>query len=226
MSLLEIILILLGLAVIIISTRMIDQAGTAGKDMMVKLKPEEALNGEDLKRFKEEVREELTGLKEEIVVRTDDELSVISNEKIMAVGEYSDQILEKIKHNHEEVVFLYHMLSEKEKELKTTVTALEASRKKLQEVQTVKAEEKEQPPKKVTGIQQLQGQRQRVAESPIPKEKAPEPKAIPEVDQGTNNNAQILALYSNGKSVVEISRLLGLGQGEVKLVIDLFKGRK
>jgi hypothetical protein len=42
----------------------------------------------------------------------------------------------------------------------------------------------------------------------------------------TNNNTQILALYSQGRSVMEISKLLDLGQGEVKLVIDLFKGKK
>jgi DNA-binding NarL/FixJ family response regulator len=41
-----------------------------------------------------------------------------------------------------------------------------------------------------------------------------------------NNNQQILELYSQGKSVLEISKLLDLGQGEVKLVIDLFKGKK
>jgi hypothetical protein len=35
-----------------------------------------------------------------------------------------------------------------------------------------------------------------------------------------------LALYAQGRTVVEISKLLGLGQGEVKLVIDLYKGKK
>ncbi|MFW5632516.1 MAG: DUF6115 domain-containing protein [Acetivibrio ethanolgignens] len=39
-----------------------------------------------------------------------------------------------------------------------------------------------------------------------------------------NQNEQILRLYEAGKSILEISRELGLGQGEVKLVIDLFQG--
>ena len=39
-------------------------------------------------------------------------------------------------------------------------------------------------------------------------------------------NDKILELYNKGKSVVEISKILGLGQGEVKLVIDLFKNAK
>ena len=37
----------------------------------------------------------------------------ISNEKIMAVGEYSDTVLEEIHKSHEEVVFLYDMLKNK-----------------------------------------------------------------------------------------------------------------
>ncbi len=40
---------------------------------------------------------------------------------------------------------------------------------------------------------------------------------------GGNKNDRILELYKTGKSVVEISKMLGLGQGEVKLVIDLSK---
>ena len=220
MSLLEIILILLGLFIIIISTRIIDKSG-AGKENPVRFSPEDALKGDEFTHFKEKVMEELSGLKEEIIVRTDDELSTISNEKIIAVGEYSDQILEKIKHNHEEVVFLYHMLSEKEKELKATVNALEASRKNSQEVR-VKTEEKDEPEKKITGIKQLQA---KVSEEPLIRKKLEEARDIPEAEEGRNNNAQILALYSEGKSVVEISRLLGIGQGEVKLVIDLFKRR-
>ena len=40
---------------------------------------------------------------------------------------------------------------------------------------------------------------------------------------GINNNEQILALHRKGKSTVAIARELGLGVGEVKLVIDLHK---
>lgn len=39
-----------------------------------------------------------------------------------------------------------------------------------------------------------------------------------------NNNEKILELSSQGKSNVEIAKELGLGIGEVKLVIDLFRG--
>ena len=37
-----------------------------------------------------------------------------------------------------------------------------------------------------------------------------------------NHNPQILRLYKSGKNIVEIAKELGLGKGEVKLVIDLY----
>lgn len=40
----------------------------------------------------------------------------------------------------------------------------------------------------------------------------------------SNNNDRILKLHSEGKSNLEIAKILGLGIGEVKLVVDLFKG--
>ena len=37
-----------------------------------------------------------------------------------------------------------------------------------------------------------------------------------------DKNREIIELYKKKKSVLEISKLLGMGQGEVKLVIDLY----
>ena len=40
--------------------------------------------------------------------------------------------------------------------------------------------------------------------------------------EGDMPKEKILELYKSGKSIREISRELGMGQGEVKLVIDLY----
>ena len=42
----------------------------------------------------------------------------------------------------------------------------------------------------------------------------------------SNNNDRILKLYKEGKSNVQIAKELGLGVGEVRLVVDLFKNAK
>lgn len=46
------------------------------------------------------------------------------------------------------------------------------------------------------------------------------------VFENGNNNEKILELSRAGKTNVEIAKTLGLGIGEVKLVVDLFKGGK
>lgn len=55
-------------------------------------------------------------------------------------------------------------------------------------------------------------------------------RAIPDIDfmvggeNSKNNNGKILELHKSGKSNMAIAKELGLGIGEVKLVIDLFEG--
>ena len=40
-----------------------------------------------------------------------------------------------------------------------------------------------------------------------------------------NSNSEIIALYKKGISILEISKMLLIGQGEVKLVVDLYNAR-
>lgn len=51
-----------------------------------------------------------------------------------------------------------------------------------------------------------------------------EAKKRPEKEQ-LNRNEEILSLYKKGRSVLDISKMLGMGQGEVKFVIDLYEAR-
>lgn len=41
----------------------------------------------------------------------------------------------------------------------------------------------------------------------------------------SNSNSEIIALYKKGISILEISKMLSIGQGEVKLVVDLYNAR-
>lgn len=60
----------------------------------------------------------------------------VSNEKIMAVNEYSDTVLEEINRNHKEVVFLYDMLNDKHDNLMSTINDASAAVDEIK--QTVK----------------------------------------------------------------------------------------
>jgi hypothetical protein len=106
------------------------------------------------------------------------------------------------------------MLNDKEKDLKETVKEIDQVLKMKKEM--IPSEE-EAPmisnPKSATQNEQK------------PSISSADPDTTEDAET-SNNNEQILALYSEGKSIVEISKLLDLGQGEVKLVIDLFCGKK
>ena len=232
MNPIEIALIIIGIVVIIVSCVIVDQTQKVEKQMTSKSRfsVEDKLSEDDKRQLMDKMSELLAEVREEAIIRTDDTLSKISNEKIMVVNEFSDQIMEKIKRNHEEVVFLYNMLNDKEKELKLTVREIDNSKKNVQDLLNNKAESE-----KLQTIKN--GKTQAVAKTPSQAHSLPTEKPIvPAIEApselstvnglNSNSNSQILALYAQGRTVVEISKLLGLGQGEVKLVIDLYKGKK
>ena len=189
---------------------------------------EDNLTDESKKLIREKTEAVLSDISEEIIVRTDDALDKLSNEKIMAVNDFSEQILEKIRRNHEEVVFLYSMLEEKEKELKATVKEIDLSKKKMQSMHEMKSKEGSHTNQADVVNAEKEGT---VAAMEHTDRQRADTKTDADVSGSEGNaerinNRQILELYSQGKSVLEISKMLGLGQGEVKLVIDLYKGKK
>lgn len=198
MNLLEIVMLIIGIFIIIISCWLISRPDKDNLDSSYEG------NTKDDKQY----IESLSSLCEEITAKTEDYLSRLSNEKIMAVSEYSDQILEKIDRNHEEVVFLYNMLAHKEKELKEAV-------KEINDIGR-RAKQDNNDNIKLYSVINTQHS-ENIKNLNIEDHKKDRPASI--------NNEEVLNLYSQGKSVLEISRHLGIGQGEVKLIIDLFKDR-
>ena len=172
-----------------------------------------------------------------------DKISTLSNDQIMQFNDYSGEVLEKIEQNHTEVVFLYDMLKEKESTLKDFSAKLDAMKASLNET-IDKAKQAEKETKDNIGEIVAVDEKEVVVPKKITKkttpkkseksEKAPTVRKITKADTSSvsfagdsaNKNDKILELYNRGKSVVEISKVLGLGQGEVKLVIDLFKNAK
>lgn len=177
--------------------------------------------------------------------KTERSLERLSNEKIMAVSEYSDTVLAEIHKNHEEAMFLYDMLNSKHINLKDTVSEVNRTVKEAEEtVSDIKKsmpEVKQESTAKKTVKQSAKKQSEPVArEATEIASSAFEPLVMPESEpevhgrvsfiqeagvQGQNNNEKILELYRQGKSTVAIAKELGLGVGEVKLVIGLYKNQ-
>lgn len=159
--------------------------------------------------------------------KTERSLERLSNEKIMAINEYSDTVLSEIHRNHEEAMFLYDMLNNKHVNLKNTVSEVNRTVKEAEETvnnfQKIAPETIDIP--KAAFVRTAEEQMARVSEQADQKEPAEPPMTEePEEEAAGNSNDRIRELYSQGKDKVAIARELGLGVGEVKLVIDLFTG--
>lgn len=298
MNVTEIIILILGILVFILSFLL-----PAGKKE--KNRAEYPFQEGELKEiFEKEVAEaksQIQDIVDETITysmeKTERSMERLTNEKIMAVNEYSDTVLEQINKNHKEAVFLYDMLNDKHENLKETVS--EATKTVSEVKQTVK--EAEAIPEKVV-VQEypdaediVRATIEIMSEKNVPesaKEVADEfvepvkgtveednsfvpitqlvaeekpkrrgnrkakvieavsaemPEEMPSKEAerkekqkkaekvdvssiaapgrgGRNSNERILELHKAGKSNMAIAKELGLGIGEVKLVIDLFEG--
>lgn len=158
------------------------------------------------------------------VEKTERSMERLTNEKIMAMNEYSDTVLGTIHKSHEEAVFLYDMLSNKQENLQEAVNQAELQAKKAKAGTAKRGTAKRKTAKTESDVPG--------SERPESVQEKPDDKKTPEIalsfaqagDGGRNNNEAILALHREGKSNMAIARELGLGIGEVKLVIDLYKG--
>lgn len=290
---------------------------------------------DDEKRIRELVDKQIESAKERIedmvdetvnysIEKTERALERLSNEKIMAVDEYSETVLKKINDNHNEAVFLYDMLNDKDEKLKNSGDELKAKdeelkakseelrardealreQEELRAQEEKKAEERrkaeaariaeeearlayEEERNRELRLQFEEEQRKMEAErafAPLDPEKvyviegegiiepvsevlvnAPtdnkevkepkttkaktsnktakaqtktnkasksddEPGLLVSFQKGEeikkNKNDEIRRLHDEGKSNMAIAKELGLGVGEVKLVLDLFSSRK
>lgn len=229
----EIVLLILGIAAFAASFLIPEKRGEAdGQALRLsEEKVQEMVDGQ-IKDAREKIQSVVDETLTYAVERTERSLERVSNEKITAVSEFSETVLSDIHKSHEEVMFLYDMLHDKQKNLRETAKEVDRTSAIAKETKN----ELENAAKQMLEVQEEKEVREAKAFKPMPVLKAAskpdvgriiEPAAIPTVEgageAGTNNNEKILEMHKQGKSNVAIAKELGLGVGEVKLVIDLFE---
>lgn len=283
----EILMVIIGLGAVIISFRLSDDS-RENDDNKTEI---------DSVEIEQKIREAVKKTEDEILSKADEKFSQISNDKILGFSEYSDEVFNKIEKNHEETVFLYNMLTEKEKEIQKLIHSVDVTNADLRN-ESAKAYQKiKKHLSEIDGVlKQVEIENARSAISddsnddvnslisdistvskPIVEERLmstevkdkdlhrelndmsvrtqmrgsavlndAEMKAIAKItdsreeyishgenifdedkNEGSkmNSNSEIIALYKKGRSILEISKMLSIGQGEVKLVIDLYNAR-
>lgn len=78
-----------------------------------------------MKTVRAQVQDKVEETSEDVVEKAERSLERLTNEKIMAVNEYSDTVLQEIHKNHEEAMFLYDMLNNKHANIKDTVSKVD-----------------------------------------------------------------------------------------------------
>ena len=274
MSITEIILIIAGVIIIIMGYLL--PAKKKEIDIDYQLISEDEIR-KLIDKEVESVKDHISDVVDETVSysieKTERTMERVANEKIMAINEYSDTVLDEINKNHKEVIFLYYMLNDKHENLKNTV--IEATKTTEEIKQTLKdaeitakeaevtAKEVEEtvksridtvfddgfvpimPPRVeiVHGVEMdyvapQKGETQtekvewdsfvtmndEIGENGNMEEELLNVSEDADDDNTRNSNDRILELHKAGKSNLTIAKELGLGLGEVKLVIDLFEG--
>lgn len=170
----------------------------------------------------------------DITERTEIALEKLSNQKIGELSEYSETVLNEINRNHTEVMFLYDMLIEKNKEVNNTVKALNEvaaqfnanDRLTMEKAEAPIVEKQPEKPVVAVDVDEVKDYFSAATEASNDADEDLEQQDDIEFLTGANKNKAILDLYEAGESDVDIAKDLGLGIGEVKLVIDLFKGQR
>lgn len=224
MTAVEITLIIVGIVFLLVSFLVQEKLSPKDIESITNLSENELkiIVEKQLKNANDQVEDAITAVVEDKTETTKRALEKETNEKIMAIDEYSNTVLESMNKTHNEILFLYSMLNDKHTELTDLATQLQ------QFSEHMKNTENEVLENLALAAQDV---RQKVNETkPID-----ENEAIlaslgtdgQEADQDQiNHNDRILMLHQQGFSDVEIARELGLGLGEVKLVIGLLKGEE
>ena len=165
--------------------------------------------------------------------KVDRSLEKVTNDKIMAISEYSDTVIESMNKTHNEIMFLYSMLNDTHAELTGMAADLQrlaADVRSLEEKAPLTAPQA--APERAAAVSAAS------AVTLVPVEKADttgretaaapaeQKEEMPETEETKQEglHAEILKLKKLGMTEVQIAKKLGIGIGEVRLVNGLYRG--
>lgn len=126
----------------------------------------------------------------------------ISN-KILELNEYSSFIKKELNDKHKELLFLYQLISEKEKNIKKLSTINNNIIEEKEEIIKIEDEIIDSNDKAIQN-------NNKVIENNYPINS----------QNIENKNQEVIELYNEGYSITDIAKIMSLGKGEVKLILE------
>ncbi len=132
-SVTEIILIVVGILAIILGylipngNSFSEEDGELTRDRIDELVRKAVLNSQS------QIDDMLDESMEDAINKAERAMDRVTNEKMNAISEYSDTVMNDIHKNHDEVMFMYDMLNDKHKNLKNTVSEVNRTAKEVKQ---------------------------------------------------------------------------------------------
>lgn len=216
MTVLEIILLLIGVVLLVGSFFLTEKLTPSDMKKMAELSDEEIKKILDkrLEAAENRINEQIDDAIDGSIDKVERSLDKETNEKIMAIHEYSDTVMDEMSKTRDEITFLYSMLNDRHGEMVETTANLKDMLKSAADMK-MPPEEVPAPIKEEIPAEEI------ITAEPLLNDVVPEAPAEEEEQPAPNHNRRILELAAEGKSAVEIAKDLSLGVGEVKLVLGL-----
>ena len=133
MTALEITLVLIGVAVFVVSFFIEEKLTTKDLDYIAKQskKQLDLIIEKEMKQADQQILDKIEEHLDDSMAIADRGMEKETNEKIMAISEYSDTVLEAINKSHNEIMFLYSMLNDKHSELTGLASELSGFSEKM-----------------------------------------------------------------------------------------------
>ena len=228
----EIVLIILGLVMIVGSFFITEKLSQQDLDQISMMNETDLkrISEKQVKEMKDKVENALEDIIDESLVVTQRGLEKETNNKIMAVSEYSETVLENINKSHNEITFLYSMLNDKQAETAQLVSDLQKLTKQIRDLDLENTITRLESATNyaITAEKNMEPILVPIAETTeevVVVNEATKIKEVQEISEDApvlSKNEQILLLYKEGKDEVEIAKTLDCGLGEVRLVLGLY----
>ena len=131
MSTTVIVLIVIGLIFIFVSFALSEKLSEEKEESAGVVKIPKELTQEQKEKIDTLIRDYMDQQVDGKLADIETRLAEIVNQKTLALGDYAVSVNEEIDRDHKEVVFLYDMLSDKQKEIMTTVNMIDEYKKEI-----------------------------------------------------------------------------------------------